>query len=442
MIKKPIICIVIILLAFTACVPTPENDVVINKSESVVVLDDSNNHIRETLEAIPKHWNTSFLFCDEAVSVEIDANVETPDVDRFPIVEVKPASVDPQIAAHLLYKLIPNGSIRISDHGGNEYSLEDIDQWIEEVKQLLAHANEITFDSIEARDEYIDEQNAELERLFEMRKTAISGTVTSFSNYELLRKYGSMECRILDEDGMECANFMWKPQTADNSDKRESVLHIDSLTPSCGLLDHGVQSKEEALKAAEELINETGLSDHYVCVSVMEGINTIRCYYGLQYNGINSSPFTETVIDLDETYRVPWPNEMLLVCFYKSDGRTTVSLVCPSKIIGEIGSAQLLPFEAIQLQVEKAMKASYSWLDECTVSSKITINRVSLGYYRIPIKDEPNKYMLIPAWTFEGTKVTLERSDSDSELYTNQNDLPNNVVMVVNGIDGSLLYAG
>lgn len=440
--KAYLMTMMIVASMICACMPTPDKDMVINKSETSIVLDNPDYRLSETLNAIPKQWNDTLLFRDETVSVEINAVIETPIVDSFPIVEVKPASIDPQIAAQLLYKLVPNGSIRISDHGGNEYSLEDIDQWIEEVKQLLAHTDEITFDSIEERDRYINTQNAELERLFEMRKTAVSGTVTSLSNYELLGRYGSMECRILDADGMECANFMWKPQTTDNSDKRESVLHIDSLTPSCGLLDHGVQSKEEALQAADQLIHEIGLKDHYVCVSVIEGTNTIRCYYSLQYSGISSSPFTETVIDFTQTYQTPWPNEMLLVCFYKSEGRTTVSLVCPSEIIGEIGNAELLPFETIQAQFEKSIKAAYSWFDECITSAEITINRISLGYYRTPLKDNPNRYLLIPAWTFEGTRITYEKSDPGNDQYTNQNDLPNNVLMILNGIDGSLLYAG
>lgn len=440
---KRIIILCLSLALLLACVPTPDEEFVVNKGDTppIVQQGEADDRIREILNTVPAEWNDTFSFRDGTVSVTVSATVSVPDVLRFPIVEVKPASIDPQIAARLLYKLIPGGSLRISDHGGQAYSVEDVDQWIEEVKQQLAHTGEMSFDSDADRDAYIDTQNAELERLFEIRQSAVSGTVTSLDAYELIGRYGATECRVLDENGLECANFMWKPQPMDTQDKRESVLHIDSITPACGLLDHGVQSADEAKTAADALIEEIGLSDRYACVSVMDGHNTVRCYYAPQYCGIASSPFTETAVDVN-SYSAPWPNEMLLVCFYKGDGRTTVSYVCPSEIVGELGSAALLPFSDIQSQFEKSMKASYSWLDESTVSAEIAVSRISLGYFRVPMKDHPNRYEMIPAWTFEGTRTTREKADGGAEPFDDANDLPNSVLMILSGIDGSLLYAG
>ena len=440
---KRIIILCLICTLLLACVPTPEEEYVVNKGDKppTVRQGEMDDQIQGILNAVPAEWNDTFSFRDGTVSVTVSAKISVPEVLRFPIVEVKPAAIDPQIAAKLLYKLIPGGSLRISDHGGQAYSVEDVDQWIEEVKQMLSHTSEMSFDSDADRDAYIDTQNAELERLFEMRQSAVSGTVTSLDAYELIGRYGAMECHVLDANGLECANFMWKPQSGDTQDKRESVLHIGSITPACGLLDHGVQSAEEAKLTADTLIEGIGLSDRYACVSVMDGHNTVRCYYAPAYNGIASSPFTETAIDAN-AYGAPWPNEMLLVCFYKWDGRTTVSYVCPSEIVSELGNAALLPFSDIQAQFEKSMKATYSWLDESTISAEIAVNRISLGYFRIPMKDHPNRYTLIPVWTFEGSRTTREKADGGAEPFDNANDLPNNVLMILSGIDGSLLYAG
>jgi hypothetical protein len=139
---------------------------------------------------------------------------------------------------------------------------------------------------------------------------------------------------------------------------------------------------------------------------------------------------------------MPWPNEMLLVSFAKQEGRTSVSYVCPSEFVGEIGSAELLPFSEIQSQFEKNMKASYSWFDESTLSADISVCRISLGYYRVPLKDQVNRYAMIPAWTFEGTRMTETKSDDGTGTFLSQDDLPNNVLMIISGLDGSLLYAG
>lgn len=439
---KRLFVLLLALMLLAACVPTPEEEFVVNKGDAAAVHVDPDYLLQDTLADVPEQWTAEFSFRDGMVTVHIDALVETPDVDRFPLVEVVPAPIDPQIAARLLYKLIPGGAIRISDHGGKAYSLEDVDQWIEEVRHQIEHTNEMTFESAEARDAYINTQNEELTRLLDLRKTAESGSVEMLKDYELLSRYGTMECRILDADGLECANIMWKPQSKDEQDKRESVLQIDSLTPSCGLLDHGVQSREEAREAADRLIKEIGLSDRYTCVSVMDGLHTIRCCYAPQYAGIPCSPLTETTLDFGSAYSVPWPNEMLLVCFVKSEGRTSVSYVCPSEITGEIGNEKLLPFSEIQSQFEKSMKASYAWFEDETISAGITVDRITLGYYRVPMKDQPNRYSLIPAWTFLGTRTTEMKSDAGSGTYTDQNDLPNDVLMILNGLDGSLLYAG
>lgn len=438
--KRLLVCLLSLAL-LVACQPTPEQEVVINKADPQMSAAETDPKIAETLAAVPKGWQASFSLRDGTVNVQVDAAIETPDIDRFPIVEVVPAPIDPQIAAQLLYKLIPGGAIRISDHGGGTYSLEDVDRWIEEVKAQLAHTAEMTFDTDAQRDAYIDAQNEELQRLFSLRESAVSGSVTMLKEYELLGRYGAMEHNVTDANAMDCAVFMWKPQSADGQDKRESILHIDSLTPTCGLLDHGVESPEEARTAADKLIREIGLSDRYVCVSVEDRGSNIVCCYGVQYGGIASSPLTETIIDVG-SYRAPWPNEALTVCFNKHEGRTSVSLACPSTIAGEIGNANLLPFSEIQAQFEQNMKAAYSWLDEGTLSSAITVDRITLGYYRVPQKDSPDRYMLIPAWTFLGTRTTEEPSDTGSGTYLCENDLPNRVLMILSGLDGSLLYAG
>ena len=119
-----------------------------------------------------------------------------------------------------------------------------------------------------------------------------------------------------------------------------------------------------------------------------------------------------------------------------------MSYVCPSEFVGEIGSAELLSFAEIQSQFEKNMKASYSWFDESTLSADISVCRISLGYYRVPLKDQVNRYAMIPAWTFEGTRMMETKSDDSTGTFLSQDDLPNNVLMIISGLDGSLLYAG
>ena len=439
---KRIIILCLSLALLLACVPTPEEEFVVNKGDgSAAAAGETDERVSEVLSTVPSAWTAAFSFREGTVVVTVDAAIDVPQVDRFPIVEVTPAAVDAQIAAGLLNRLIPNGSILIPNQSGQAYTVEDVDRWIEQVRLLLAHTDEMSFASIDERDAYINTQNAELERLFEMRRTAEEGAVTAVDNYALLKRYGAMQCRVLDARGTECADLLWKPQAEETSEKRESVLHIDALSAACRLADHEIETVEEGRQLADELIDELGISDRYVCVSVMDGKNWICFCYGVQYGGIAASPFTETVIDVG-SYRVPWPNEMLQIRLNRNDGRASASYVSPSKIVGELGNAALLPFSEIQEQFEKDMKASYAWMDDGTVSAEIAVTRVSLGYYRVPMKDAPDRYALIPAWTFEGSRTTFEKSDNGVDLFANENDLKNNVLLIISGVDGSLLYAG
>lgn len=439
---KRIVILCLSLALLLACVPTPEEEFVVNKGDgSAAAAGETDERVSEVLSTVPSAWTAAFSFREGTVVVTVDAAIDVPQVDRFPIVEVTPAVVDAQIAAGLLNRLIPNGSILIPNQSGQAYTVEDVDRWIEQVRLLLAHTDEMSFASIDERDAYINTQNAELERLFEMRRTAEEGAVTAVDNYALLKRYGAMQCRVLDARGTECADLLWKPQAEETSDKRESVLHIDALSAACRLANHEIETVEEGRQLADELIDELGISDRYVCVSVMDGKNWICFCYGVQYGGIAASPFTETVIDVG-SYRVPWPNEMLQIRLNRNDGRASASYVSPSKIVGELGNAALLPFSEIQEQFEKDMKASYAWMDDGTVSAEIAVTRVSLGYYRVPMKDAPDRYALIPAWTFEGSRTTFEKSDNGVDLFANENDLKNNVLLIISGVDGSLLYAG
>jgi hypothetical protein len=326
------IVIAVLSLLLLACVPTPDEEVVAGKSGETAALlaEESDGQLSELLSAVPSAWNDEFSLRDGTVTVRIDAVVVVPQVDRFPVVEVAPASIDPAIAAKLLNRLVPRGAIRVPNQSGQMYSVEDVDRWIDEVKALLAHTDEMTFASVEERDAYIDTQNVELERLFALRKTAEAGAVTTLDDYAKLRQYGAMQARVLDARGTECAELLWKPQSDDGQDKRESVLHIDALSPACALADHEVETVEEARQLADALFEEIGLSDRYVCVSVKDSKNWTVCYYGPTYGGITASPFTETVLDTG-SYRAPWPNETLMISVNRNDGRTSASLVCPPR---------------------------------------------------------------------------------------------------------------
>ena len=86
--KILIMVIVILMLALSACQPTPDEDIVISKVDGVME-DELNSD--ETLKSkidVPENWQETFIY-DDKITIEVDAEFFIPEVSSFPVYLVK-----------------------------------------------------------------------------------------------------------------------------------------------------------------------------------------------------------------------------------------------------------------------------------------------------------------------------------------------------------------
>jgi hypothetical protein len=74
--------------------------------------------------------------------------------------------------------------------------------------------------------------------------------------------------------------------------------------------------------------------------------------------------------------------------------------------------------------------------DEDVKQYAYTVDRITLGLTRIPVKDKPNEYMLVPVWDFFGT---LKTEFNDQNKMSEESDYSAASFLTINAIDGSVI---
>lgn len=109
----------------------------------------------------------------------------------------------------------------------------------------------------------------------------------------------------------------------------------------------------------------------------------------------------------------------------------------PMQIGGTIQpTAQLLPFDDITSVLKSVMPIAYDALYSNPNNDAITftIDRITLGYIRTPVKGTDNAYQLIPVWDFFGIG-----KEAKVEGFLNSLKSPNISLFTINAMDGTVI---
>ena len=107
--KVVVMGILIITCLFSACQPTPEQGVIVNKGDGnlediinesatnmpVITQDAESSTSSETLNPIVEEWEDTFLSTDGITSFIVNAIIHTPDVNSYPVLSVEPSDFTP-----------------------------------------------------------------------------------------------------------------------------------------------------------------------------------------------------------------------------------------------------------------------------------------------------------------------------------------------------------
>ena len=64
---------------------------------------------------------------------------------------------------------------------------------------------------------------------------------------------------------------------------------------------------------------------------------------------------------------------------------------------------------------------------------------VCLGYSRIAIRNQNGRYAWVPSWTFTGEIINPEQDGS--HVITDNEEMYNDVILVLNALNATVIYA-
>ena len=162
-----------------------------------------------------------------------------------------------------------------------------------------------------------------------------------------------------------------------------------------------------------------------------------QAYEFIFYRLLNGIPVTYSVSrgtqDLFSTalHKEPWPYEALRIMVYGDLGIGSLYYESPYRI-GEVleEDASLLPFDQIMEIARSILPLTLAHLEREGKTVTANVYRISFGYARVDVMDEPYQYKLVPAWDFFGVV------DDDSRR---EYAYDNCSLLTINAIDGMVI---
>jgi len=150
----------------------------------------------------------------------------------------------------------------------------------------------------------------------------------------------------------------------------------------------------------------------------------------------------------DYEYSMKWPAQYVQVLVDDS-GIVEFWGFSPTKITATINeNVAVESFDDIFERFKKNIFYSSIWSYNGLEEVNINIDKIVFGMIRVPVKDNPDAYYMIPAWQFVGSKEEVRVSLPDdlpaevkesSELYNYDYSESGKTFLVLNALDGSII---
>ncbi|MDD5017666.1 MAG: DUF6034 family protein [Eubacteriales bacterium] len=147
----------------TACQPTPEDEIVVNKNDGLLESAIAQTVAPEKAYDAPDSVEESFACKDDRVTINIDADVVVPDVAQFPVIEIMPDEVSLDFIQTAIGVLMEGKTVY---EPRTTLTKAEIQDEIIELRQALADPKNSNSDGLNSDD---PETVAQTTRLFEER---------------------------------------------------------------------------------------------------------------------------------------------------------------------------------------------------------------------------------------------------------------------------------
>mgnify|MGYP000300739586 CR=1 FL=1 len=488
-----LVCILVIIFSLSACKPTPENISVINKNDGELESKISASAQAAEGYSAPQTWKESFVSKDERVNIEINAQINVPDVAQYPVVNVGPLDISQKIADNVLNTLIGDNTIYAQSDTMTKSDIEyEIDyaqnfltnelpgyektdpeyykqkyaattEWLEYLYGLLETTTDVAPKVVSKNfttPEIDNSDDAALEVALKeqgLSDEEIKGLIAQSHNQQQLNQeiIGEVDLGKKCKARIDLFKFSTVNQGVwfSNTDSGNSVGELFDIldgNQDCGIL------YDDALQIASDAIQNMGICNAelyqagYVKVNQADNEDQANAYFFIFTRNIDGIPITHVEknmsISTGQSFSEHWPDEILRVCVDKT-GIIDFQWRYPINIKETINdNVELLPFEDIQNNLQNHLQTEYAWNEsegDNAISRTIIISRIELGLVRVAQKNSTG-YMLIPAWDFFGYTVDKyeEQQPGGYQLDENNEYVDNKYgtsFLTINAIDGSII---
>lgn len=448
---KIIICGLLSLsLGLTGCQQSPDEDIVVNKNEGVLEDAIKNNKEENTKSDVPDTYQDSFEMASKAVTGEIDAKVEAPDIN-MPVLRVKPRDITVEEVKKWVDILFEGNQ---AYEPKNIRTKSEIEEEILKFKQAMADEEKFYAEKGDAWDVY-ENKIAALEKDYETAPDTYVRKETDWtfhnSNYydidateqeanageQLYDLNKTMSLYMETEKGV--LNGHQGYIMANNRNEDDFKLHnlwfyykdeMDILD-----LPESDTSHDEALSMAEDIKAKLGFEDWQLCQDSNGEGDRYFFRFAPVYNGIEAFSPKILSITSEDDYAAKYYYESLEVEITRGKVQAVI-WESPVEITAEENdNVATISFEkAIEL-FKNHVQSEYtdSKLSSMGMSSsdgKIVVNEIRLGMMRIKIKDNSDEFYMVPAWNFKGEAYWDGMAMGIYDLAT------------INAVDGSVIDVG
>ena len=443
---KRTLCILCALLAvlppLSACQPTPEEDVVVNKGEGTMEAAVAAPAAAPYRYEAPERWVETFTARDQ--TVRIDAGVGVPDDEYHPVLLVERRSFDAQQAVDYYTALFGEG-VELRE---NQYSYAEVLTDLQNtMKGMFVEIDPETGEQIWAPYEGQEEEIARLQQLLaetpaEDTFVPLTAETMPFPLTEGMLRLPDGSSRYVYCTGTLCRIRRFRSVVTHN----ENWVMQGEATP--GEPAHALENiritEEEAVAMGDEVIAALGMADEMRVGSIIrargvedythqvlgEGylLDYVLCpegtipYHYDRYVESNSLRLPE-----EEEYARPWPQEVLEM-LVTEDGVLALAWTVPQRVAGVANeNVQLLPFEEIQQHIRDLISFGVEGRPYAIDEGDLMISRVVLGTVVQRIPDQTETAYLAPVWIVQMT--------TEKEIGYHADP----TILMVNAIDGSFV---
>ena len=430
--SKLIIVILINLMCvfLVACQPTPEKEIVENKTQSNFDEKISQQTSNPQTLNVPENISEQVYIKEGSYSIIIDANVEELTLANYPVYSIVPSDFLQNDVDMIISYFFGDSTLYAEEYVLTKSMIEDR---IVQIKADLQKIAPEDIDDIEASNQALEKLLAQYDSAPEtVTRTEITSKLTIPNDVDYKTLDAFVDAGYTSLSRINISN--WSPfQTLSITiDETRYFLANGTLYGETAVGQN--MTLEEAKKKAVDALHDIGIND-MTAVRVETGMTEDQSKQGyvvtfkrsIEGVGVAHNEITSNAVSADMAAK--WPSDKITIRL-DDEGISAFSWSYKGEIKEELSSnVELINFSGAMEIARQQLKNKYAWLDQSDGMQTVKVEKIVLEYTCGQQKNNPGTYLLIPAWNFY--RGPEEGISANNNFYY--------CVLSLNAVDGTVI---